>query len=365
MWLNFKALLTIGLLSLLPTLANAERVVNVYNWSDYITEETLKNFEQASGIHVVYDVYDSNEILEAKLLAGKTGYDVVFPSAHPFAQRQISAGLLTKLDKSKLSGHANLDAALMKTLSHIDPGNAYLVPYMWGTTGLGFNIEKVKALLGDNTPLDSWAVLFDENNAKKLSACGISMLDDEQEVFAAALIYLGKDPNTTDKNTLDEAAALLRRIQPYIKYFHNSKYISDLANGDLCLVHGYSGDIFQARDRAEEAKNNIAITYIIPREGSLIWTDVMAIPLDAPHPVEALAFIDYLLKPEVIASISNFVAYANANSKATALLDEEIRTNPGIYPPPNVQARLVAPAALPKDTQRYKTRSWTRVKTGK
>ena len=235
---------------------------------------------------------------------------------------------------------------------------------MWGTTGLGINIDKVKSALGVSEIPNSWSLLFDPAFTSRLKKCGISMMDDEQEAFAAALLYLGKNPNSTDEVDIKAAEDVLRKARPYIKYYHNSKYISDLANGDLCLAHGYSGDMFQARDRAVEANNNVKIAYLIPKEGTLLWTDVMAIPKDAPDPDAALAFINYLMKPEVIASISNFVAYANGNAKATPLVDAVVRNNPGIYPPSEVKARLVTPKPMPRKIQRLKTRSWTRIKSG-
>lgn len=356
--------LAVCALFLVGSAVAADKVVNVYNWSDYITEDALKGFEKETGIKVVYDVYDSNEVLEAKLLAGRSGYDLVFPSAHPFAQRQIQAGIFAKLDKTRLTNSGNLDPELMKTLTEVDSGNEHVVPYMWGTTGLGINVEKVRSLLGVKDIPMSWKLVFDPAYASKLAKCGISMMDDEQEAFAAALLYLGKNPNSSDEADIEAAANVLREARPNIKYYHNSKYIGDLANGDLCLVHGYSGDIFQARDRAVEAKNNVTVQYLIPVEGTLLWTDVMAIPKDAPHPQEAHAFINYMMQPSVIAGVSNFVAYANANIKATPLVDAEVRNNPGIYPSADVKKRLVTPKPMPKKVQRLKTRNWTRIKGG-
>lgn len=343
----------------------AERpVVHVYNWSDYIAEDTIQRFEHETGIKVVYDVYDSNEVLESKLLAGKSGYDLVFPTARPFAQRHIAAGLYHKLDMSKLTNYGNLDEHVLEALQGLDPGNQYVVPYMIGSTGLGYNIAKVKGALGNDAPVDSWKLILDLANTKKLAGCGISLLDDDVEVISAALIYLGKSPNSTDPLDIQAAAELLSKVRPYIKYFHSSQYINDLANGDICVAQGYSGDVLQARDRAEKAMNGVEIGYSIPREGALMSTDVMAIPADAPHVDSALALINYLLRPEVIAAITSYVSYANPNKAATPLVDESVRDDPGIYPPPAVRARLVTAEALPLAVQRLRVRRWTRIKTG-
>jgi putrescine transport system substrate-binding protein len=341
-----------------------DKVVHVYNWSDYIAPDTLENFQAATGIKVTYDVYDSNEVMEAKLLAGGSGYDVVFPTAQPFAEREIKAGLYQKLDKSKLGNYGNLDPAILKPLQTPDPDNAHVVPYMWGTSGIGYNVDRVKALLGDDAPTDTWSLIFDPAIASKLAGCGISVMDDEMEGMSAALMYLGKDPNTTDPEDFDAAVALFRKVRPYIKYFHSSQYINDLANGDLCVAHGYSGDVLQARDRAEEAGNDVHIAYTVPKQGAILWIDVMAIPTDAPHKDNAYAFINYLLKPDVIAAISNEEAYANANRAATGLIDESVRDDPGVYPPEDVKQRLVTIGTLPDKIQRLKVRAWTRIKSG-
>ncbi len=362
---KFTKLLAVCLACTATAVAAAEEpVVNVYNWSDYIAEDTLQQFEAATGIKVVYDVYDANEVLEAKLLAGASGYDVIFPSAQPFAERHISAGLYRSLERDKLPHYGNLDPDILGALAGSDPGNAHLVPYMWGTTGIGYNVRKVREILGDEAPLDSWRLIFDPAIAKRLAGCGISVLDDEQEALAAALIYLGKDPNSTDPADIEAAAEAFAQVRPYIRYFHSSQYINDLANGDLCVAHGYSGDVLQARDRADEADNGVEVAFTIPREGAILWIDVMAIPVDAPHPDNAHRFIDFLLQPEVIADISNYVAYANANSAATPLLDEEVRDDPGIYPPAAVKARLVTAKVMPQQLQRLRVRTWTRIKTG-
>lgn len=345
--------------------AAEEPVLNIYNWSDYIADEVLQQFQAETGIKVVYDVYDSNEVLEAKLLAGHSGYDLVFPTARPFAQRHIKAGIYQKLDKSKLGNYANLDPVIMRSLADIDPDNAHAVPYMWGTTSIGRNVAKVAQRLGADAPVDSWALIFDPVNAERLADCGISLLDEPTEVFSAALIYLGKDPNSTAKADLDAATALLQKVRPFIRYFHSSQYINDLANGDLCVAHGYSGDILQARDRAREAKNGVEVALAIPREGAVLAVDVMVIPADAKHPDNAQRFIDFILRPEVIAKITDYVAFANPNPASLPLLDPDVRNDPGIFPPPAVLERLVSPAELDPAAQRARTRAWTRVKAGR
>jgi len=347
-----------------------EKVLNVYNWSDYVAEDTIANFEQATGIRVNYDVYAENETLETKLTAGGSGYDVVFPSARPFAQRQIAAGLYAELDRSKLPNLQHLDPAIMEGLTDIDPGNAHVVPYMWGTTGLGVNVDKVTAALGPDAPLDSWALLFDPANAEKLASCGIHVLDDDQEAFGAALIWLGRDPNGGSADEIEAVKQAYAAIRPHIRTFNNAEYKDALANGDACLVMGYSGDIGQARDVAAEAAEATGgtapyIRYVIPKEGAIRWMDVIAIPKDARHPGNAHAFIDYLMQPEVIAAVTDHVAYANANLAATSLIDPDIAADTGVYPPDDVRARLVDPTSLPEDVQRQRVRAWTSIKSGR
>jgi putrescine transport system substrate-binding protein len=348
-----------------PAAKPVEQVVNVYNWSDYVAEDTLQDFQQATGIRAVYDVYDGNEILEAKLMARNSGYDVVFPSARPFAERHVAAGIYQPLDRAQLPNWQHLDPKVLQGLDGIDSGNRHLVPYMWGTTGLGINLAKVREALGEEAALDSWALLFNPANAEKLAACGIAVLDDDQETFGAALIFLGRDPNAQAEDEVQAVSAVYAGIRPHVRYFHSSKYIDDLANGDLCLAMGYSGDIFQARDRAAEAENGVEIAYVIPKEGALRWVDVMAVPADAPHPEQAHAFINYLLDPAVIAKISDYVAYANPNSGSRTLMDPEIAGDPGIFPPEEVMAKLIDPRTLPDDQQRQRVRAWTTIKTGR
>lgn len=348
-----------------PASLFANQSLNIYNWNDYFAADTLADFESSTGIRPRLDVFDANEVLEAKLFAGRSGYDLVFPTARPFAARQIRADLYLPLDKDKLPGLDQLDPNIMTSLAAIDPENRHLVPYMWGTSGLGLNIDKVRAALGDTADLDSWALLFDPEQAAKLAHCGISLLDDPNDVFAAALAYLGKNPNSLAKDDLEAASNTIKAIHPYVRYIHSSQYMSDLANGDLCLAMGYSGDVFQSQARAEEADRGVTVAYRIPREGSVIWTDVMAIPRDAPNPEAAHAFIAWLLKPEVIAAVSNEVFYANANLAATALLDKAVREDPTIYPPSEIKAKLFTPAERSDREIRELNRLWTRLKTNR
>ncbi|NKN34061.1 polyamine ABC transporter substrate-binding protein [Marichromatium bheemlicum] len=354
-------ILSLSLWAVAP-LGHAEEQVHLYNWNDYFAEDTLETFEAGTGIRPVLDLYDANEILEAKLLAGSSGYDLIFPTARPFAARHIRAELYLPLDKSQLPGLERLDPTIMASLAEIDPDNAHLVPYMWGTSGLGINRGKVREILGDQVPLDTWALVFDPQIAAKLAGCGIALLDDPTEVFSAALAYLGKDPNSLERADLDAAAELIKAIHPYIRYFHSSQYISDLANGDLCLAHGYSGDVLQAQERAAEADKGVEVIYRIPREGAAMWTDVMAIPRDAPNPEAAHAFIAHLLQPAVIAAVSDYVYYANPNLAATPLVDAALRDDPGIYPPAEVKARLFVPNQRSDRQIRDLNRRWTRLK---
>lgn len=347
-----------------PAPADESRVLNIYNWSDYIADDTVSRFEAETGIKVKYDVYDSNEMLEAKLLAGHSGYDLVVPSASPFLARQAVAGVYQKIDKTKLANYRNLDPQILAAAANADPGNQYGVPYLWGTTGIGYNPAKVQAALGKKAPTDSLKLIFDPGNAKKLGACGVSLLDTPQEIFPAALAYLGRPPLSREPQDMDRAVDALMAIRPAVRKFHSSQYINDLANGDLCAAFGYSGDMLQARNRAAEAKNGVTIAYSIPKEGAMMWVDMMAIPKDAPHAENALKFIDFILRPEVIAAISNTVQYANPNTFATDLVDEDIRGNPNIYPPPDVRARLFFDQPVTPQYERLRTRAWTRVKTG-
>ncbi|MWV15051.1 extracellular solute-binding protein [Pseudomonas sp. L-22-4S-12] len=343
--------------------AQAAPTVHIYNWSDYIGETTLADFEKAQGIKPVYDVFDSNETLEGKLLAGRSGYDVVVPSNH-FLGKQIKAGAFQKLDRALLPNWQNLDPALLKQLDVNDPGNQYAVPYLWGTNGIGYNVEKIKAVLGVDS-IDSWATVFDPANMQKLSACGVAFLDSGDEMIPAALNYLGLPPNSTNPDDYQKAEQTLMAVRPYVTYFHSSKYIGDLANGDICLAVGFSGDILQAADRADEAGKGVQIAYSIPKEGANLWFDMLAIPADAKNVKEAHAFINYLLDPAVIAQVSDYVGYANPNPKAGALMDQDVRNDESVYPPQAVLDNLFISAELPPKVQRLMTRSWTKVKSGK
>ncbi len=356
---KFMLLCSTALLLATPALGQ-ENVVNVYNWSDYIAEDTIANFEAETGITVNYDVYDSNEVLEAKLLAGNSGYDIVVPSGS-FLERQIAAGLLQPIDKSKLSNYGNLDPTMLATAAANDPENAHSVPYMSFTVGVGYNVAAVTERLGAEQPTDTWDIIFNPELVSKLQDCGVALLDSPSEIMATALNYLGLDPNSEAEEDLARAEELILSIRPYVRYFHSSQYIDDLSAGQICLAVGYSGDVFIAKDAAAEG---VEINYVIPREGALTAFDLMAIPADAPHPENALAFIDYILRPEVTAGITNYVFYASANAAATEFVSEEIRTNPGIYPPAEVVAEAFALKAHSARYDRLLTRSWTRIKTG-
>lgn len=343
-------------------MAQEEPVVNIYNWSDYIAEDTIAKFEAETGIKVNYDVFDANEIVEAKLLTGASGYDVVVPTAS-FLERQIQAGLFQPLDKSKLPNLANMDTAIMGQVKANDPDNAHAVVYMWGTTGIGYNIAKINERMAD-APVDSWDMIFDPEIAAKFADCGISLLDAPTEVVPAALRYLGLDPRSESADDLEKAEALIASIRPYIRYFHSSQYISDLANGDVCIAHGYSGDVLQARDRAAEADQGVEVAYTIPKEGAVVWFDMMAIPADAPHPENAHKFIDFIMQPQIAADISNYVYYANANAASFDLIEKEVTGDPAIYPPEEVKQNLFANKSHALRYDRLLTRTWTRIKTG-
>jgi putrescine transport system substrate-binding protein len=359
-----KTLLALSLTAVAGLAQAQEKVLHVYNWSDYIAPGTLEGFQKETGIKVVYDVFDSNEVLEAKLLSGGSGYDVVVPS-NPFLAKQIKAGVFQKLDKSKLTNWENLDKNLLKALDSSDPGNQYAVPYMWGTIGIAYNVDKVKAVLGENAPVDSWDLVFKPENIEKLKACGVSFLDSPTEMLPAALHYLGYSPISEKNDELKKAEDLFLKIRPNVAYFHSSKYISDLANGNICVAIGYSGDLYQSKSRAEEAGNGITIKYNIPKEGAGAFFDMLAIPADAKNVDNAHAFLNYLLKPEVMAPIVNHVQFPSANAASTPLVDEAIRTDPGIYPSDEVMAKLYTFPDLDQKVQRGMTRSWTKIKSGR
>ncbi len=352
-----------AILLALPAAAHAQDTLNIYNWSDYIAEDTIPDFESETGVDVNYDVFDSNEVVEAKLLAGSTGYDLVVPSLE-FMARQAQAGVFQPIDAARLSNYDNLDPEVMRIVATNDPDNAYGIPYMMYSIGPGYDIDAVTERLGDEAPLESWALVFDPENAAALADCGIALLDSPSEITAAALNYLGLDPTSEDAGDLEKAMELLAGIRPHIRYFHSSQYINDLANGDICLAVGYSGDILQAKDRAAEAGNGIDIRYVIPKEGAQLGFDMLAIPADAPHPDAAYAFIDYFLRPEVTAAISDAVFYANANAAATPLVSEEVTSDPGIYPSQETLAKMYSAKPHSARYDRSLTRAWTSLKTG-
>ena len=340
-----------------------EKVLNVYNWSDYIADDTVKNFEAKYGVKVNYDVFDSNELVETKMLAGSSGYDIVVPSSQ-FMERQVKAGVFAKLDKSLLTNIGNLDPATLKQVAMYDPGNEHAIPYMWSTDGIGYNVDKVKKLIPD-APVDSWALIFDPKYAAKLKDCGISILDAPSDIRSIVLIYLGKDPNSQNPEDLKLAESQLMKIRPYVRKINSSQYIEDLANGDLCVALGYNGDVLQARDRAFEAKNGINIAYVIPKEGSIVTIDTMVIPADAKHPKNAHLFMNYLMEPEVAAANSNKVNYANGNTASEAFLNESVKNDPAVYPTAEIKAKLTPELSVADDYNRLLTRTWTRFQTGK
>lgn len=337
--------------------------LNVYNWSDYIGETTVDDFQKKTGITVRYDVYDSNETLEAKLMAGNTGYDVVVPTGS-FLGRQIKAGIYQKIDKSKLANYKYLDPLILEALKPFDPTNEYAVPYFWGTVGIGFNVDKVKERLGDNAPVDSLDLLFKPEYAEKLKDCGISMLDSPSDILPVALKYMGKDPHSKSEEDYKAVEQMLTAVRPYVRYFHSSQYINDLANGELCAVIGWSGDVFIAATRADDAKNDVHVDYKIPKEGTLLWVDSLAIPKDAKNVDNALKFIDYLNEPEVAANGVNYVNYASPNTGALELVSPDVKNNPSIYPTDEVKKNLFADIPVDPDLDRLRTRTWTTIKTG-
>jgi putrescine transport system substrate-binding protein len=341
---------------------DAEKVLNVYNWSDYIDPTVIEDFQKETGITVKYDVFDSNEVLETKLLAGSTGYDIVVPSAS-FLERQIKAGVFQKLDRSKLPNLKNLDTEITARVALHDPGNEHSVNYLWGTSGVGYNEAKIKAAMPD-APVDSFAMFYDPKVVAKFKDCGVSILDAPSEVVGTVLIFLGREANSENPEDLAAAEKVLTSIRPFVKYINSSKYIEDLANGEICLALGWSGDVLQARDRAAEAGNDVVVKYLIPREGAVMFFDMLAIPADAKHVKNAHLFIDYLLRPDVAAKNTNFVNFANSNAASFSQVNEEIRNDPGIYPAEAIKPKLVPDLAESSAFTRLLTRSWTRFKTG-
>lgn len=340
-----------------------DRVLYIYNWSSYIAPDTLSNFEKKTGIKVVYDVFDSNEVLESKLMAGNTGFDLVVPT-DSFLERQAQAGIFEPLDKSKLPNYKNLDSNLLKMLANHDAGNQYAIPYMWLTTGIGYNVDKVKKALGNDAPINSWDLVFKPENIKKLSSCGVAFLDAPSEIFPTVLHYLGKNPNSQNPDDYKQATEFMQSIRPYISYFHSSKFINDLANGDICVAIGWSGDIMQGIQAAVEAKNGVNVKYMIPKEGAIAYFDVFAMPKDAKNKEEAYEFLNYLMDPKVIADISNHVFYANAVPASKAYLNRDVKNNPAIYPSDDTMKKLFSLQVMPPKIDRIITRSWTKIVTG-
>jgi putrescine transport system substrate-binding protein len=351
------------LLAALPLVTLAqEKVVNVYNWSDYVDPQVLKDFEAETGIKVRYDVYDSNDTLEAKLLAGKSGYDIVVPTQYYMA-RQVQAKLLRPLDKSKIPNLSKLDPAQMERLAKYDTGNQHAAIYLWGTSGIGLNPDKIKQRM-PNPPSYSLRMLFDPEVVSKFADCGVVMLDAPDEIMPAALKYLGLDPNAKDAASIAKAEAVLMKVRPYIRKFHSSQYINDLANGDACLAYGFSGDILQARTRAEEAKKGVRVQYLLPKEGAQQWFDVMVIPADAPNPDNAHAFINYVLQPKVIAKITNAVQYPNAVPDSLSLVSKDAMADKDVFPPAEALKNLYTVVPSTQAEQRTISRTWTRIKGG-
>lgn len=342
--------------------AQEEKILHVFNWSDYIAEDSVPNFEKQSGIKVTYDVFDSNDVLETRLLAGNSGFDLVVPSAS-FLERQIKAGVFQKLDKSQLPNLKNMDPDIMNRVGLHDPNNEYAIPYLWGTTGIGYNEDKIKKILGDVKP-DSWNYIYDPKLVAKFKDCGLSLLDAPDEILKTVLAWMGRDPNSQKEEDLKAAEAKLMPIRPFVRKIHSSQYIDDLANGDLCIAVGWSGDILQARDRADEAGQGVKIKYAIPKEGTILWFDMLAIPADAKHPKNAHAFINYLMDPQVAANNSNFVNYANGNGASLSMVKDDVKNDPGIYPTPEVKAKLFPSLAYGEDFQRLMNRMWTKFQTG-
>jgi putrescine transport system substrate-binding protein len=354
-----------AVLALHASLARAEeRTVNFYNWSNYVAPGVLEDFTRETGIKVVYDTFDANETLETRLLAGNSGYDVVVPTAY-FLQRQITANVFQKLDKAKLPNLANAWPAVTKRLAIYDPGNVYAANYMWGTTGVGYNVKAVQKILGADARIDSWDVVFKPENLAKFKDCGVHMLDSADDIFPAALSYLGLDPNSTKQADLEKAADLVTKIRPYVRKFHSSEYLSALATGEICFVVGWSGDIMQARSRAAEAKNDIEIGYAVPKEGAQMFFDNLAIPADAKNVTEAYELINYLYRPEIAAKNSDFLSYANGNLASQNMVDPKILNDKNIYPDEATLRKLFVITARDPATQRVINRLWTRVKTGR
>lgn len=364
---TFKQLLGVALCgaTVLAAAAHADaRELRVYNWADYILPSVPKDFQRETGIKLTWDTFETNETLEAKLLTGNSGYDLVIPS-NQFLETQIGAGVFAQLDKSKLPNWKNLDPALLALLETNDPGNRHGVPYMYGTVLIGYNPDKVKAVLGEDAPLDSWDLVFKPEYMEKLKSCGVAMLDSPTEIIPIALHYLGLDPNSTQPDDYDKVSELLLQVRPYVAYFHSAKYMTDMANGDLCVAIGYSGSFYQFANRAKEAGNGVVINWSLPKEGAPIWFDTWAIPKSAQNVDEAHAFINHLLEPGVIAPISDFLGYPNPNLPGMQQVDADIRDDHGLTPTPEMQRSLYVVQPLPQRIERVRTRAWTSIKSGR
>ncbi|KIC21130.1 extracellular solute-binding protein [Leisingera sp. ANG-Vp] len=357
-----NSLITAAMLSAALAAPASAGELAIYNWADYFGETSVSGFEEATGTKVTLDYFDSNEVLETKMLAGGSGYDVVFPAASN-AERQLQAGALHPIDVSRLKNYGNLRPEILASLDAVPGGRELGVPYTWGTIGIAYNPALVSERLGD-VPVDSWDLLFNPDYAAKLKGCGIGVLDSPVEMLSVTLNYLGADPYSEDKGEIAKAQELLAAAAPNITYFNNQKPSTDLPAGNVCLAVMYSGDAGIAQARAMDADNGVEILYAIPKEGTLMWIDLMAIPEDAPNVDEAYAFIDYMLQPEVIADVSNTVFFANANAAADAHVLPEVLSDPGIYPDEATLARLFPDKSLGAKALRQRTRAWTKVKSG-
>lgn len=364
MWRFGRAVLSVAALLASVSAHAQQRIVNFYNWSNYMAPGVLEAFTAETGIKVIYDTFDANETLETRLLAGKSGYDLVVPTAF-FLQRQIGANVFQKLDKSKVPNLVNAWPAISDRLAAYDPGNQYGANYMWGTTGIGYNVKAAQAVLGPDARLDSWDVVFTPKLLSKFKDCGIHMLDSVDDIIPAALHYLGLDPNSQQPNELERAAELVRKVRPFVRKFHSSEYLNALATGEICLVVGWSGDVIQARRRAEEANNGVVIAYAIPKEGTQMFFDGFAIPADAKNVAEAHELINYLYRPEVAAKNTEFLGYANGNLASQKLVDPKILADKTLYPDDEMLKKLYVITARDPAVQRTFNRLWTRIKIGR
>ncbi|MBD9373743.1 extracellular solute-binding protein [Rhizobium sp. ARZ01] len=357
-----KRWLALATACLLTTPAWAEeKMLYLYSWESYFSAQSIAAFEKETGIKVSYDLFDSNDIVETKMLIGKSGYDLITVNLSPHFQRQLSVGIWSTLDRDQLSNLGNIDPAVLKRGASVDTDNAHNVPWMWGTTGVGYNVEQVQAIMPD-APVDSLRMVFDPEVVAKFASCGVGMLDDSEQVLGLALIYLGLNPDTTDKDELEKAVEVVAKVRPYVRKFHNSSYVNDLADGDLCVAIGFSGDMLIASSRAKEAGKSYAITYRLSKEGNLVWADVLAIPTDAPHPEAAHAFIDFFMRPEIAAAAARETGFSTANKAALPLLDDSLRSNPNLYPSAEAQKRLHLPKALDQKALKVWTQAWDRAK---